>query len=164
MKKQNKNQRRARVDRAVDRSRKRLWEMVGVEEAEMSESSDEDEDGGERAAESSDEDEDGGERAAESSDEDEDGGERAAAEAVAAEAEAGVAAAAEAAEAADASDVDVASSYDDSTESLFGLEDENGEDLDWGSVERDGNRDAGDDQQDGWPVGFMSERESDGLL
>ena len=116
--------------------RKRLWGMVDLEEAEMSDSSDEDEDGGERAA----------------------------AEAVAAEAESGVAAAAEAAEAADASDVDVASSYDDSTESLFGLEDENGEDLDWGSVERDGNRDAGDDQQDGWLVGFMSERESDGLF
>ena len=115
--------------------RKRLWEMVDLEEEEMSESS-----------------------------EDEDGGERAAAEAVAAEAEAGVAAAAEAAEAADASDVDVASSYDDSTESLFGLEDENGEDLDWGSVERDGNRDAGNDQQDGWLVGFMSGMERDGLF
>jgi len=150
--------------------RKRLWEMVDFEEAEMSESSDEDEDGGERAAaEAVAAEAEAGVAAAaeamsESSDEDEDGGERAAAEAVAAEAEAGVAAAAVAAEAADASNVDVASSYDDSTESLYGLEDENGEDLDWGSVERDGNRDAGDDQQDGWPVDFMSERESDGLF
>ena len=86
-----------------------------------------------------------------SDDNEDDGAEQATAEAVWAAAAAGVAAAAEAAEAADVFDVspDVASSDYDSTESLYGWEDENGEELGEWSVERDGNSDTGDGQQEG---------------
>ena len=86
-----------------------------------------------------------------SDDNEDDGAEQATAEAVWAAAAAGVAAAAEAAEAADVFDVspDVASSDYDSTESLHGWEDENGEELGEWSVERDGNNDTGDGQQEG---------------
>jgi hypothetical protein len=52
----------------------------------------------------------------------------------------------------------------DSTESLYGFEDENGEELDEGNFGQDGNSDTGDGQQGRWPVCFMSEREGDGLI
>ena len=86
----------------------------------------------------------------ESSDEDDDdGGEQAAA---------GGAAAAEAAEAAEAIEVDhddAGSSYDDSTESLYGWEDENGEQLE--DEEVDGESGEDDGQQERWPIGWISE-------
>ena len=85
-----------------------------------------------------------------SDDNEDDGAEPATAEAVWAAAAAGVAAAAEAAEAADVFDDPDVASYDyDSTESLHGWEDENGEELGEWSVERDGNNDTGDGQQEG---------------
>ena len=81
---------------------------------------------------------------------DDEGGEQAAAEAVsrAAEANAG-----------DAFDVDqdlADSSYDDSTESVYGWEDENGEQLEDEEVEQDGENGEDDGQQERRPSGWMS--------
>ena len=90
---------------------------------------------------------------------DDEGGEQAAAEAVSGAVDAEAAAAAEA-NAVDAFDVDqelADSSYDDSTESVYGWEDENGEQLEDEGIEQNEENGEDDGQQERRPSGWMSD-------